>query len=99
TGDVLETAVGNVFFELDGELTTPRLDGRVLPGIARAWLLERASVVERRVSVDEIDRATACLVTNAVHGPRPAELSGFSAPASGSLADRWRREWETLISA
>ena len=81
-GRVLETTTANVFVVDDrGEIRTPRLDGAVLPGIARAELI--AGLGERGVRVREVDCveavasvATTLMVTNAVHGPRAAVLVG-----------------------
>ncbi len=91
-GEVLETAVGNLWLRLDGTWVTPPLDGRVLPGIARAILLERARatglpVAERSCSLDDVHRAEAIAHSNAVYGPRPAELLG-SGPAAVEIVDR-----------
>lgn len=78
-GRALETAVGNLWLLLDGVWTTPPLDGRVLPGIAREILLQGAAasglqVAERDCSLGDLHRAQALAVSNAVHGPRAAQL-------------------------
>jgi hypothetical protein len=44
-GDVFEVARGNVFVVRGGSLLTPPLDGRLLPGVARARILEVAAAV------------------------------------------------------
>ncbi len=85
-GAVLETAVGNLWLRLDGTWTTPPLDGRVLPGIARAHLLAAArarglAMAERRCDLGLLHRAEALAHSNAVFGPRPAALLGTSLPA------------------
>lgn len=84
-GAVLETAVGNLWLLLDGVWTTPPLDGRVLPGIARAILLERGAadgvaIAERSVDLEAVHRAEALAVSNAVYGPRTASLLGAGSP-------------------
>lgn len=78
-GAVLETATANLFLLLDGSWCTPPLDGRILPGIARAVLLERAAaaglpIAERACDLADLHRASQLAVSNAVHGPRPAYL-------------------------
>jgi branched-subunit amino acid aminotransferase/4-amino-4-deoxychorismate lyase len=78
-GALLETALGNLWLLRDGVWCTPPLDGRVLPGIARAIVLERAAaaglpVAERRLDLGDLHGARALVVTNAVHGPRSAAL-------------------------
>lgn len=97
-GAVLETALGNLWLLLEGRWTTPRLDGRVLPGVARALLVDglRArglAVDERAVGLDLVHRAQALAVSNAVHGPRPACLVGQpadAAPTERELLPAWR---------
>jgi para-aminobenzoate synthetase/4-amino-4-deoxychorismate lyase len=78
-GEVLETATANLWLLLDGVWVTPPLDGRLLPGIARGRLLEVAArsgvpVAERVCRLDDLHRANALAVSNAVHGPRAAVL-------------------------
>jgi para-aminobenzoate synthetase / 4-amino-4-deoxychorismate lyase len=80
-GAVLETAVANLWLLLDDVWVTPPLDGRVLPGIARARLLAAAgaagvAVAERRCELPDLHRASALVVSSAVHGPRAAGLLG-----------------------
>jgi branched-subunit amino acid aminotransferase/4-amino-4-deoxychorismate lyase len=79
-GAVLETALGNLWLRTEGAWVTPALDGRVLPGIARAVLRDALAargieVVERRCDLADLHRATALAVSNAVHGPRRAVLA------------------------
>ncbi|MBK8097016.1 MAG: aminotransferase class IV [Planctomycetes bacterium] len=80
-GALLETAIGNLWLLLDGAWTTPPLDGRTLPGIARGLLLTAMTaagerVAERRCDLADLHRATALAVSSAVHGPRAAGLLG-----------------------
>lgn len=103
-GSVLETAVGNLWVRLDGTWVTPPLDGRVLPGIARALLLERARtggvrVAERRVGLDDLQRADALAQSNAVYGPRPAELLGSGPAAVGIVDAELGRLWRGAAGA
>lgn len=84
-GALLETAVGNLFLRLAGRWVTPPLDGRVLPGIARARLLSAARargqpIDERRCDLGDLERAEALAHGNAVYGPRPAVLLGRVPP-------------------
>ena len=95
-GAVLETAVGNLWLLLDSVWTTPPLDGRVLPGIARALLLERAAlaaipVAERRLDLGDLHRAEVLVVSNAAFGPVLAGLvSARVADCNTSLQRLWR---------
>lgn len=95
-GSLLEAALGNVWLRVDGAWVTPALDGRVLPGIARALLLGAAAraggaVVERRCDLADLHRATALAHSNAVYGPRPATLVGQ--PAAVEIIDRELGAW------
>jgi len=67
-GELLETTRANVFVVREGALATPPLDGRVLPGITRAVVLERAraagfTVHEKPVTLEGAD---AILLTGSV---------------------------------
>lgn len=94
--DVLaETTNGNVFAELDGSWVTPPADGRILPGVARAVLLEGMQAAgrpcaERPIRPSELRADTRVAVSNAVHGPRPAVVDGGAGgdPVPG-LSDIW----------
>lgn len=83
-GALLETAWGNLWALLAGTWVTPPLDGRVLPGIARALLLEQAArtglaTEERELTLADLHGAEALAHSNAVYGPRPACLVGEKA--------------------
>jgi branched-subunit amino acid aminotransferase/4-amino-4-deoxychorismate lyase len=99
SGELLETGLANLFLLLDGVWTTPPLVGRVLPGIARALVLEQAAahgleVAERPCELPDLHRASALAVTNAVHGPRPAALVGT---AVAELDTRLRALWRNAV--
>ncbi len=98
-GAVLETALANLWLRLDGVWTTPALDGRVLPGIARARLLAAAAaagvpVAERVCDLGQLERAEALAVSNAVHGPRAAQLQGSQPPAVAIVDSELGRLWQ-----
>ncbi|MFT4512311.1 MAG: para-aminobenzoate synthetase/4-amino-4-deoxychorismate lyase [Planctomycetota bacterium] len=98
-GCLLEAALGNLWLRVDGSWRTPPLDGRVLPGIARAVLLERAaasglSVEESPLTFADLHRAEAIAHSNAVYGPRPACLVGERAAVEivdTELGTLWRQ--------
>jgi len=59
---VEEVGTMNIFFLIDGTLTTPKLGGTVLPGITRRSVIALAKewnipVEERRISIDELFEA------------------------------------------
>lgn len=88
---VLETAEGNLLALVDDELCTPPTDGRILPGVTRALVLEAArtlglGVREEPLDVAVLGRAEAVLVTAAVSGVRTLRsLDGR--PLAGGTAD------------
>lgn len=99
-GALLETAHGNLWLLLDAVWTTPPLDGRLLPGIARALLLDRARaqgvpVAMRRLDFGDLHRATAICVSNSVYGPRPAALVADPVGETGSSL---RRLWQFAVA-
>jgi para-aminobenzoate synthetase / 4-amino-4-deoxychorismate lyase len=87
-GDVLEAAHANVWIVEGSRLLTPPLDGRVLPGTARAALLadpppgmevrEEPIPLERAAAADEL-----CL-SSSLRGLHPAALAGRPAARSPS---------------
>jgi para-aminobenzoate synthetase/4-amino-4-deoxychorismate lyase len=87
---VLEAAWGNVFV-LKGELlTTPPLDGRLLPGVTRAALLDAAeahglATEEGSLTLERLFGADAILVTSALAGAMPATFGRHRADP-GALA-------------
>ena len=94
-GAVLEAAWGN-FWVLEGDrLLTPPTDGRILPGVTRALLLELApalgySAREEPVSLERARSAPVTFATSAIRLAVPATLSGESAPATFAPVDRIR---------
>lgn len=102
-GALLETALGNLWLRLGGVWCTPPLDGRVLPGVARALLLERAPaaglrVEQRPVTLADLYSAEAVAHSNAVYGPRPACLVGET-PAVGIVDGELGAVWRAAVAA
>lgn len=79
-GYLLEAAWANVFLvAADGQLATPPLDGRILPGVGRQQLIEAARrdgrpVTERAVSLEELGTAGELFIVNSLRGSIPAEV-------------------------
>jgi branched-chain amino acid aminotransferase len=100
-GAVLETARANLFCAVGGRLCTARLDGRILPGVARAVLIENmasdgVTVEQRDLAPAELDAAEGLWVTNAVYGPLRAALVDRPAVRESdtfgrALATAWER--------
>jgi branched-subunit amino acid aminotransferase/4-amino-4-deoxychorismate lyase len=92
---VLEAAWGNVWLLEDhGRLLTPPADGRILPGVTRALLLELAPSLglearEEPITIERARAAPIVFVTSAIRLAVPAGLAGL--PASpGAPVDRIR---------
>ncbi|HYJ22800.1 MAG TPA: aminotransferase class IV [Solirubrobacterales bacterium] len=109
--EVLEAGRGNVFIARHGILRTPALDGRILPGTARAATIgvareEGIDVREEAFTRDELFGADEVFVTGSVRGVEPAaSLDGAPLPAGEGLGRRLgealRRKWRTgrLVAA
>src|SRR5690606_13745437 len=75
-GSVLETGRASVFAVFDDGIHTSALDGRVLPGTARARLVELLlregiPVHQRRLTTGDLARAHEVFVANALRGVVP----------------------------
>lgn len=93
-GTVLEAAWGNVWVLDGGRLVTPPADGRILPGVTRALLLELAPSLglhsrEAPISLDRMRAAPVTFATSSIRLAVPASLSGAAA-APAAVVDRIR---------
>jgi para-aminobenzoate synthetase / 4-amino-4-deoxychorismate lyase len=103
--ELLEAGRGNVFLS-DGEgLRTPALDGRILPGTARAAAIAAArqegiEVREERLTRADLLAADEVFLTGSVRGVEPARsLDGAPLPAGDGIGRRLgaalRLKWRT----
>ena len=102
-GAVLEAGRANVFAVLDGALATPPLDGRILPGTARAATLELARELavpagEKRLYLEDLRTADDLFLTSSLRGIRPVrsidgEPLGPPDPLVARLARELRARW------
>jgi branched-chain amino acid aminotransferase len=65
-GELLEGAVSNVFLVINGNLTTPKLNPGVLPGITRWSVMELMQTKERTVKIKELWKAEEAFLTNSL---------------------------------
>ncbi|VWD25619.1 chorismate-binding protein [Burkholderia lata] len=74
--EVTEGGRSNLFVKLDGQWVTPPLESGVLPGVMRGVLLDdrEFGATERVVTRDDLARAEALLLTNALRGALDAVL-------------------------
>lgn len=74
-GELTEGSRNNVFIKNGAYIFTPLIDCGVLSGVYRASLLNRCpAIIEKKLSVDELLRADAIYVSNAVRGLRKVSL-------------------------
>ena len=74
-GEVTEGAISNVFVEKDGCWSTPPVECGLLAGVFRRHLLQaRPEIEERVLTVDDLRRADAVYLANAVRGLRRAMI-------------------------
>jgi para-aminobenzoate synthetase/4-amino-4-deoxychorismate lyase len=102
-GEALEASRGNLFAVRDGRLLTPPLDGRILPGIARARTIELAEglgieVGEEPIGLSEMRGFEEVFLTGSVRGVEPVgALDGedlqvgdeITARLAAALRERW----------
>jgi para-aminobenzoate synthetase/4-amino-4-deoxychorismate lyase len=70
-----ESAIANLFVELEGRWWTPPVACGLLPGVERRYLLETRSLAgERILTREDLKRAPAIYLANAVRGLRRATL-------------------------
>ncbi len=78
-GSLLEGSRSNVFVvDTDGRLSTPPVDGRLLPGVTRAAIISIARRLGLGVAIEEISparllRAAEVFVSGSVRGVEPVE--------------------------
>ena len=103
-GELLETTRANVFVVRDGVLRTPPLDGRILPGITRAVVLERRAsgrVPRARGAAHARRSADAILLTGSVRLLECAGVlrrgraareddRGYITQSAGRLSEVWK---------
>ncbi len=91
-GTVLEASRANVFALRDGALVTPPDNGRILPGVTRAAVIEAAreagrEVREEPLALAELAAAEEVFLTSSVRGIEPAgSLDGAALPKGDSGA-------------
>jgi branched-subunit amino acid aminotransferase/4-amino-4-deoxychorismate lyase len=97
-GQVLEGSTSNVFVVKGGEVFTPPLDGRILPGIARQRVLQLLKTGrECAISAKQFAGADEVFVTNALLGVMPVSAVDQQRydlnhnPVTKSLMEGYRR--------
>ena len=94
-----------MFLVLDGELTTPPLDGGCLAGVTRDLVLglaDRTGIVcmERAEPIDALARAEEAFLTSSTREVHPiAHVDGQALPqAPGPITTRLQAAWRELLA-
>ena len=74
-GELTETTIGNLVLDIDGQLLTPPIRSGLLPGTFRAELLEHDKIVERVLTIADLERATEIFMINSVRGWVPLTVT------------------------
>jgi para-aminobenzoate synthetase/4-amino-4-deoxychorismate lyase len=98
-GTVLEASRANVFIVEGGAIFTPPADGRILPGVTRARVIELLGAREEVVSLERLAAADEVFLTGAVRGIEPVSAcKGARVWTEGKVTDTaaaaLRRHWE-----
>lgn len=101
SGLICETCRANIFFVADGRLSTPDLNGPLLPGVMRGFVVENAvrlglEVREGPLALDQITTADEAFLTSSLRGMLPvARLLDRELPALGPIT---RKLWSNTLS-
>jgi branched-chain amino acid aminotransferase len=99
-GLVCETSRANIFFIEGRRLSTPSLDGPLLPGIMRALVLEHADrmgleIEQEPLPLERIKTADEAFLTSSLRGMLPvARLLDRELPAPGHVT---RQLWDEIL--
>ncbi len=82
---LLESGRGNVFVVHDGEVATPPLDGRILPGVTRRAVLAILTDLgfaarQRTLDLAELTTTSELFVTSSIGGVRPVATCDVGGP-------------------
>lgn len=90
-GHVVSAISANLFVMRGERWRTPRVDRSGVAGICRAWLLQATTAEEALLSVDDVERADAVVLCNAVRGILPVARLGDHAWAPHPAVRELRR--------
>lgn len=66
--NVCELSTCNIYFIRDNNIYTPKLTDGVLPGIIRDIIIDKFNIIEKSISIDEINNFDSCFATNCLKG-------------------------------
>ena len=103
-GRVAECTSANVFAVFGQEVATPFVSEGCLPGITREVLLEVGSlpglsVVERKVTLDQLYRADEVFITSTTRGLlRVTEIAGRALASRGEVSEQLLRAYHAYVN-
>ena len=95
-GELTEFTIGNLVLRLDGVDWTPPRECGLLAGTYRAELLERGEIRERRLHIDDLERAEGIWLVNSLRGRVPMTSSDFKGSGLLKNDDGHHRDSTTL---
>jgi branched-chain amino acid aminotransferase len=102
-GRATECTSANIFAVFGNEIVTPSLSEGCLPGITREVVLELTvpgvTVVERPMSIDEIQGADEVFITSTTRGLLPVAEIGGRAVKQGPVCGRALAAFDSFIAA
>ncbi|MGD0634247.1 MAG: aminotransferase class IV [Beijerinckiaceae bacterium] len=75
-GDLACCTVGNLFLQIKNRWATPQLSDGILPGLARARVVQMTGAEERTISADELKDVTEAFITNSLQTTPVLQLDG-----------------------
>jgi 4-amino-4-deoxychorismate lyase len=98
-GRVIAATAANVFIRRQGQWLTPGVDESGVAGVARQWLIGAVDAREGPLSMDEVIAADACVLTNALHGPRWVAALASRRWGADPEIDSLQLAWQALFHA
>jgi para-aminobenzoate synthetase/4-amino-4-deoxychorismate lyase len=78
-GELTEFTIGNLVVELNGQLLTPPISCGVLSGTFRAYLMETGQVLERTITMDQLNQCTKIFRVNSIRRWQKVEIQEYRA--------------------
>jgi branched-chain amino acid aminotransferase len=98
-GFITETAIANLVFQLEGEWVTPPLSDGVLPGVMRALLVEKNSVIVRQILENQLNQIESGFVVSSLKIAQPIERIGDLTLAISQETEQLRAEFAATALA
>lgn len=92
-GETTRAAV--IAVDRDGAWRVPRLEG-ILPGVTRAWAIERTGAVEAELGLADLRAAAGAALLTAARGVVPIAAIAGEPLRRSPLVDALGRDWEAL---